>query len=74
MSVLVDRKPERAIQAKIRDIQKKIYSWWIENPKGQFRQKLGISKERIHAKKSNDYLRGECEKYHVSVWKWRLFA
>jgi len=71
MSVLVDRKPERAAQAKIRGIQK-IHSRWIENPKGQFRQKLGISKERIHAKESNDYLRGECEKYLSSVRKWQL--
>jgi len=43
MSVPVDRKPERAIQAKIRGIQN-IYSRWIENPKGRSRQKLGILK------------------------------
>jgi len=43
MSVPVDRKPERAIQAKIRGIQN-IYSRWIENPKGRSRQKLGIFK------------------------------
>jgi hypothetical protein len=44
MSILVDRKPERAIQAKTKDMQKKkkrIYSRWVENPKGRFRQKLG---------------------------------
>jgi len=44
MSVPVDRKPERAVQAKIRGIQK-IYSRWIENPKGRSRQKLGIFKK-----------------------------
>jgi len=29
-----------------------IYSWWIENPKGRSRQKLGIpkKKEKIHSK------------------------
>jgi len=43
MNVPVDRKPERAIQAKIRGIQN-IYSRWIENPKGRSRQKLGIFK------------------------------
>jgi len=46
MSVPVDWKPQRAIQAKIRDMQKNIYSRWIENPKGWFRQKLGISKKK----------------------------
>jgi len=51
MSVPVDRKPERAVQAKIRGIQT-IYSRWIENPKGRSRQKLGIFKKIIQ--KSDD--------------------
>jgi len=73
MSVLVDRKPERAVQAKIRGIQKKIYSRWIENPKGQFRQKLGISKERIHAKEKAMTIWGENVKNILgSVREWRL--
>jgi len=38
--------PKRAVQAKIRGIQKRrIYSRWIENPKGRSRQKLGIKKK-----------------------------
>ena len=56
-----------------------IYSRWIENPKGRFRQKLGIQKkkkrkEKYTQKKSNDYLKGEFERYLGSVQKWRLFA
>jgi len=77
MSVPVDWKPERVIQAKIRDMQKKKYSRWIKNPKGRFRQKLGISKKeekKCTQKKSNDYLKGELERYLGSVQKWRLFA
>ena len=54
---ILDRKPERAVQAKIRDKTKNLYtrqvenpkgrlgkkrvSRWIENPKGRSRQKLG---------------------------------
>jgi len=34
------------VQAKIRGIKKEIYSRWIENPKGQSRQKLGIFKRK----------------------------
>jgi len=29
-----------------------IYSWWIENPKGRFRQKLGIPKKKKKKKKN----------------------
>jgi len=52
MSVPVDWKPERAVQAKL-GAQKGIYSRWTENPKGRSRQKLGIftnknkNKERL---------------------------
>ena len=53
-----------------------VYSRWIENPKGRFRQKLGISKrkrkEKYTQKKSNDYLKVEFERYLGSVQKWRL--
>jgi len=28
-----------------------MYSWWIENPKGRFRQKLGIKEKMIRNKK-----------------------
>ena len=82
MSIPVDWKPERAIQAKIRDMQKKIYSWWIENPKGRFKQKLGISRKKREKKrermkytqkKSNDYLKVEFERYLGPVQKGRLF-
>ena len=66
MSVLVDRKPERAVQAKIKDIEneKRIYSRWIENPKGRSRQKLGISKDlkEKYSEESNDYVEHEFEK------------
>jgi len=31
--------------------KEKIYSRWIENPKGQFRQKLGISKRKNRRKR-----------------------
>ena len=57
-----------------------IYSRWIENPKGRFRQKLGIpkkkkeEKEKYTQKKSNDYSKGEFERYLGLVQKWRLFA
>jgi len=51
MSAPVDRKPERAVQTKIRGIQK-IYSRWIENPKGRSRQNLGIFKKRKNKTKS----------------------
>jgi len=53
----VDWKPERAIQAKVRDSKKK-----------------EEEKEKYTQKKSNDYLKGEFERYLGSVQKWRLFA
>src|SRR4030042_6766442 len=59
MSVPVDRKPERAVQAKIWGTQKKrIHARWIENPKGRSRQKLGIQKQKNKKKKQNKKDRG----------------
>jgi len=69
---------KRAVQAKIRDIQKRIYSRWIENPKGRSRQKLWIWKKLM--KKMKKWKR---QRHHISngpnrriylvlVYKWRL--
>jgi len=59
MSVPVDRKPERVVQAKTRGIQK-IHSRWIENPKGRSRKKLGILKkiQKVMIKKKKNKDRG----------------
>jgi len=71
MSVPVDWKPERAIQAKIRDMQN-IYSRWIENPKGRFRQKLGIQKEKILKRKAMTIWKLNLKGILGPVQKWRL--
>jgi len=42
----VDRKPERAVQAKIRGTKKEIYSWWNENLKRLSRKKLGVKNKK----------------------------
>jgi len=63
----MDRKPERAVQAKIRGI-KKIYSWWIENPKGRSRQKLGIFRRKKNTKNNDE--KKEKTKTEASQFKW----
>jgi len=76
MSVPVNWKLERAIHAKIRGIQKRIYFWWIENPKGRSRQKLGIQKKK--SKKKWKIQRHHCSSgpnrriHSVLVYKWWL--
>ena len=58
MGILVNEKPERAVQEKVRDIYKRLYtqqvenlkgrlgqkwvSWWTENLKGRSKKKLRI--------------------------------
>jgi len=71
MSVPTGWKPERAVEAKIRDIQKRIHSRWIENPKGRSRQKLGI-KKKPNQKEKHDCWSIPTRKHYVSVYKWRL--
>jgi len=61
MSVSVGWKPERAVQAKIRG-HTKIYSRWIENPKGQSRQELAIFKKKEKTKQKAWLLEGAHEK------------
>ena len=72
MSVPVDRKPERAVQEKIRGIQK-IYSRWIENPKGRSRQKLEIFRKIIQKKIKKNYKKkkkNKQKKIEASHFKW----
>jgi len=71
MSVPVDRKPERAVQAKIRGIQK-IYSRWIENPKGRSRKKLGILKKMMMRKEKKT--KTEASQFKWVKWKNALCA
>jgi len=79
MSVPVDWKPERAIQAKIRDMQKYIFpvDWKPERAiqaKVRDSKKKKRKRKKYTQKKNNDYLKGELEWYLGSVQKWRLFA
>ena len=76
MSVPLDRRPERAVQAKIRGIQK-IYFRWIENPKRRSRQKLGFFRKIIQKndeQKKNTKTKTEASQFKLVNWRNALGA